>query len=124
MYYNSLLLLDSALLHNLYLLLFIIRPPQRHTLFPYTTLFRSSDSKIGEIGKQIDSIDSKPMLSALDNPYGEDTAVDRKSTRPELQSRFDLVCRLLLEKKKNKNKILMHDKKTPESTHFQIHIPK
>lgn len=34
-----------------------------------------SDSKIGEIGKQIDSIDSKPMLSALDNPYGEDTAV-------------------------------------------------
>src|SRR5699024_991964 len=43
-----------------------------------------SDSKIGEVGKQIDSIDSKPMLSALDNPYGEDTAV----TDSDMYSRF------------------------------------
>src|SRR5438067_3665611 len=83
----------------------MIRRPTRSPLFPYTTLFRSLH-----------------LLGALDRPtagrvvfQGEDLfsrgepALDRsspwKTTRSEehtseLQSRFDLVCRLLLEKKK------------------------
>src|SRR6266513_3219682 len=65
----------------------MIRRPPRSTLFPYTTLFRSSDSQ----------------------PFGSSPASRRFSSRAssgrseehtsELQSRFDLVCRLLLEKK-------------------------
>src|SRR5438067_6504419 len=69
----------------------MIRRPPRSTLFPYTTLFRSS----------CDFLCHK-KLSFLHLPVFE---FHRRITRSEehtseLQSRFDLVCRLLLEKKK------------------------
>src|SRR5437868_7612080 len=69
----------------------MIRPPPRSTLFPYTTLFRSL-----QLGAQ--------MLSATNYSVAQIAAeVGYRSEEhtSELQSRFDLVCRLLLEKKKN-----------------------
>src|SRR5699024_12783925 len=85
----------------------MLRPPPRPTLFPYTTLFRSTDRRTGTSGR-------RPM------PPKGTRAARRSRSRPdraacpfcshlprseehtsELQSRFDLVCRLLLEKKKN-----------------------
>src|SRR5204863_2629628 len=69
----------------------MIRRPPRSTLFPYTTLFRSL---IRGLCKN-DSV--KP--SYISAP----TFVDRSEEHTsELQSRRDLVCRLLLEKKKKK----------------------
>src|SRR5690349_23071187 len=73
----------------------LIRPPPTSTLFPYTTLFRSQNAdceSLADGGK-----DRAPGNSKRHRERKE--IRDRKSTRL-LQSRRDLVCRLLLEKKK------------------------
>src|SRR5438105_12150110 len=72
----------------------MIRPPPRSTLFPYTTLFRS----ILETARreQADFIG----LSGLITPSLDEMVRSEEHTS-ELQSRVDLVCRLLLEKKKH-----------------------
>src|SRR5687768_17900647 len=67
----------------------MIRRPPRSTLFPYTTLFRSTVF--------IDSI-----VSGWSSPSTRWRASSRSEEHTsELQSRLHLVCRLLLEKKKN-----------------------
>src|SRR5438132_4603033 len=68
----------------------MIRRPPRSTLFPYTTLFRSLT-------------DGNPRYTVLDARQGAVLAVCERSEEhtSELQSHSDLVCRLLLEKKKN-----------------------
>src|SRR5207249_8209955 len=66
----------------------MIRRPPRSTLFPYTTLFRSSRSQT----KRLELWIELPRI-----PTGILRSEEHTS---ELQSRFDLVCRLLLEKKK------------------------
>src|SRR2546428_14191475 len=73
----------------------MIRRPPRSTLFPYTTLFRSQalvEAEASGVGKW-------PGATLPD--IGQLTARSEEHTS-ELQSRSDLVCRLLLEKKKNK----------------------
>src|SRR2546430_7230550 len=74
----------------------MIRRPPRSTLFPYTTLFRSSCASTGE--------------SAVGR-YRKISARIRRKQRSEehtseLQSQSNLVCRLLLEKKKKQNKTI------------------
>src|SRR2546430_13071834 len=71
----------------------MIRRPPRSTLFPYTTLFRSPVLVQGEPG------DGEPRLVAVQDVL---RAVERRSEEhtSELQSQSNLVCRLLLEKKK------------------------
>src|SRR5690349_24237207 len=85
----------------------MIRRPPRSTLFPYTTLFRSpSRSYLGltalvcvKCRIEYSSIDACPIDSTKRSRLGQ--KIGRATS--ELQSRRDLVCRLLLEKKK-KNK--------------------
>src|SRR5438034_8775461 len=85
----------------------MIRRPPRSTLFPYTTLFRSGFATAGSAfsdfgfrGKPISffqiETSSCPATSAPRERSEEHTS--------ELQSHSDLVCRLLLEKKKKNNK--------------------
>src|SRR2546428_8342353 len=77
----------------------MIRRPPRSTLFPYTTLFRSSQRvprSSGLCGVGVSMVDV-PFPS----PCPSD-AVRSEEHTSELQSRSDLVCRLLLEKKKKK----------------------
>src|SRR5437868_11838153 len=71
---------------------FMIRRPPRSTLFPYTTLFRSF--------REDDDGERTPVgiVSAV---LAKNHFRSEEHTS-ELQSRFDLVCRLLLEKKKLK----------------------
>src|SRR5690348_17414041 len=94
----------------------MIRRPPRSTLFPYTTLFRS----IGVVGDeiapaQLNGIELQRARPLLDEPFSHgagDGMADRAVLRhrrlrseehtSELQSPVHLVCRLLLEKKKNK----------------------
>src|SRR5438067_3385783 len=66
----------------------MIRRPPRSTLFPYTTLFRSDPRQ--------------PRLERQLEPGRKSRRFGHRSEEhtSELQSRFDLVCRLLLEKKK------------------------
>src|SRR5207249_7435186 len=109
-----------------FILLFfpLIRPPPRSTLFPYTTLFRSAAGgdprghvsrasaltprgvfrgSAGEVGFQLPGQAGieraeRLVLRARTLPIADSRSEEHTS---ELQSRFDLVCRLLLEKKNN-----------------------
>src|SRR5437016_9516530 len=69
----------------------MLRRPPRSTLFPYTTLFRS-----GEILQLKETLNT--MVDQLNRFAGE--AVRSEEHTSELQSLTNLVCRLLLEKKK------------------------
>src|SRR5256885_6914288 len=97
----------------------MIRRPPRSTLFPYTTLFRSFPNQVAH-----------PCAETMEKGRTDDlfAARDQRSTMccrseehtSELQSPCNLVCRLLLEKKKNDlsppaiysqyiNRVLVHD---------------
>src|SRR5690349_22228888 len=77
----------------------MIRRPPRSTLFPYTTLFRSN--KTGALVSRIMS-DVEGVRNLLGTGLVEFTGGLRSEEHTsELQSRRDLVCRLLLEKKKH-----------------------
>src|SRR5204863_9769895 len=100
--YSSLLVRTSASFSFL-----MIRRPPRSTLFPYTTLFRS--------WREVVPCANQLLGSAVGQGAQEHAVHDREYRRrgadsdgqrseehtSELQSRRDLVCRLLLEKKKN-----------------------
>src|SRR2546430_11045561 len=83
----------------------MIRRPPRSTLFPYTTLFRSGfgigvgrNIRFGPIGRRLRLTDSAfGILSA--HSRGQHCLRSEEHTS-ELQSQSNLVCRLLLEKKK------------------------
>src|SRR6266571_7377677 len=81
----------------LFFFFLMIRRPPRSTLFPYTTLFRSPSRR--------GTFRPCPM------PPPATTGRSEEHTS-ELQSHVNLVCRLLLEKKKNKN--YLHIKKNEE----------
>src|SRR5438067_3611130 len=83
----------------------MIRRPPRSTLFPYTTLFRSRehDWSPGE-PRGVPFVPGEALPVDTSDELGEQELVRLRSEEhtSELQSRFDLVCRLLLEKKKDK----------------------
>src|SRR5690349_22431283 len=96
----------------------MIRRPPRSTLFPYTTLFRSAGRDTAlSVPRRQRATDGRPVNAATRFPQPQvgggatrmNCAWSRCTRRSEehtseLQSRRDLVCRLLLEKKKKKNK--------------------
>src|SRR5436309_8827877 len=97
----------------------MIRRPPRSTLFPYTTLFRS----ITQLDKQVTATEGVLKLTLMELPnlphesvlIGKSAAdnlevrVRSEEHTSELQSRENLVCRLLLEKKKKNNKKIYRD---------------
>src|SRR5690242_21380746 len=102
----------------------MIRRPPRSTLFPYTTLFRSGVAYLPSSGDQFSSLttitqqvkpeqfsnyelgakwDVRRNLSLTTAVYRQDRTNTRSEEHTsELQSHVNLVCRLLLEKKKQK----------------------
>src|SRR3712207_7460603 len=78
----------------------MIRRPPRSTLFPYTTLFRSFGDHV-EVGG-VELLDDLEGPSPVQHVAADDVEEFRSEEHTsELQSRQYLVCRLLLEKKKN-----------------------
>src|SRR5437016_10115053 len=75
----------------------MIRRPPRSTLFPYTTLFRSLD--LTGWGLSFEVGDSLAVYPSNDSQLVDERSEEHTS---ELQSLTNLVCRLLLEKKKTK----------------------
>src|SRR5207249_10709888 len=110
----SIFFLPTITFFILIFFLLIIPPPPRSTLFPYTTLFRSMSIEV--VAGLVTGIlaGSFALLAFSGDSFIElisGLAVLRFLRRrrseehtSELQSRFDLVCRLLLEKKKKKQK--------------------
>src|SRR5436309_5846924 len=93
----------------------MIRRPPRSTLFPYTTLFRSIDAARHVMTRRDREEGARIVVEA-------DRVVEAGGLRhllarseehtSELQSRENLVCRLLLEKKKKHKTQITHDRKT------------
>src|SRR2546422_8401827 len=93
----------------------MIRRPPRSTLFPYTTLFRSGFSVTGppEIvfvlipAVLMSRLPPAVITPALRTRLEQDASQSPRSEEhtSELQSRLHLVCRLLLEKKKNNKQV-------------------
>src|SRR3712207_7568476 len=92
----------------------MIRRPPRSTLFPYTTLFRSllhqqgrqpsPEARDGEhraVEQRVGSLALAALLPHLERGQAADPRERSEEHTSELQSRQYLVCRLLLEKKKN-----------------------
>src|SRR3712207_8597514 len=95
----------------------MIRRPPRSTLFPYTTLFRSPAEQLADVGtskvvianyhafKPKERGDAGKLTKAILSNGGPSAFTETPRSEEhtsELQSRQYLVCRLLLEKKKNK----------------------
>src|SRR2546430_13292702 len=93
----------------------MIRRPPRSTLFPYTTLFRSRALHASGIAVWVAALDPKT-----------DDAIDNRARSEEhtseLQSQSNLVCRLLLEKKKflycSFSSFLLHIISTPSLSSY------
>src|SRR3712207_8805839 len=99
----------------LYFFFLMIRRPPRSTLFPYTTLFRScTDNQFRTVSRleneavldrMQERLAKRPEVlnqrrETVEHPFGSIKRSEEHTS--ELQSRQYLVCRLLLEKKKNK----------------------
>src|SRR5438132_7866613 len=85
----------------------MIRRPPRSTLFPYTTLFRSVAEGLAR----------DPSANGRAAATGRSRPVRSEEHTSELQSHSDLVCRLLLEKKKkNKKNYLTRHKQSSRQT--------
>src|SRR5438067_3549532 len=103
----------------------MIRRPPRSTLFPYTTLFRSphrvDDRQSALIAIRLfdlrhaaerqDRLPSRLRRRQTPTDVVGDVQLRSEEHTSELQSRFDLVCRLLLEKKKKTKRIMSTSKK-------------
>src|SRR5699024_12870923 len=94
-------LLHLLLVRFLVFFLLIRRPP-RSTLFPYTTLFRSPACSQWLAAVEYDGVPDRNLYCVRITVVTHTAPVRSEEHTSELQSRFDLVCRLLLEKKKKK----------------------
>src|SRR2546427_8830919 len=97
----------------------MIRRPPRSTLFPYTPLFRSvieeRDEPIDVDPPQRGGLRRRPHLGRV----RAEKVVRSEEHTSELQSQSNLVCRLLLEKKKKKTRALT--KQQPKRRHDSQH---
>src|SRR5437667_7647696 len=91
----------------------MMRRPPRSTLFPYTTLFRSKEAKMGKVMRHTlgASLNIRHNLSSSKGPKPLQLklklapSVCRSEERFSRNAETELVCRLLLEKKKTKDRI-------------------
>src|SRR3712207_7296437 len=100
----------------------MIRRPPRSTLFPYTTLFRSLLLRVHLTHpRRARDEQHRDRHRAQDHPFAAQLAPKERSEEhtSELQSRQYLVCRLLLEKKKNQQstRLIISHSHTP-TAHF------
>src|SRR5437868_11478437 len=93
----------------------MIRRPPRSTLFPYTTLFRST--LFTYLHLAADKPQAEALMASGATCIAYETVRSEEHTS-ELQSRFDLVCRLLLEKKNTLHLCLLSDR-----AHVRIRFP-
>src|SRR2546422_1874202 len=102
----------------------MIRRPPRSTLFPYTTLFRSSgEAPHDHRGDTALEDRLQPLRGDRSDGLARDRAAARRSEEhtSELQSRLHLVCRLLLEKKKHQRRSSQYAE--PSAPHLERYDP-
>src|SRR5258708_22189565 len=92
----------------------MIRRPPRSTLFPYTTLFRSSFALAQDVWQPVMIENLLEFRSGLPNRQGSASRSEEHTS--ELQSPDHLVCRLLLEKKKPRKPDVWRRRAAPATT--------
>src|SRR2546430_12388284 len=97
----------------LFIFFLMIRRPPRSTLFPYTTLFRSPSAIVEQPGCEDTPVISRVLpeeWGAWGIPQAPHSSGSTRSEEhtSELQSQSNLVCRLLLEKKKHQRNSIAH----------------
>src|SRR2546430_9761529 len=100
----------------LFFFFLMIRRPPRSTLFPYTTLFRSELAAYALQPVEFFTTagaDGTPLEAMMIKPAGFDPSKRSEEHTSELQSQSNLVCRLLLEKKKKKRTVETNTYRTP-----------
>src|SRR5260370_19901064 len=95
----------------------MIRRPPRSTLFPYTTLFRSRPRP-----KSPTSLELVSTCSSRPLPMTSRTAWRSEEHTSELQSHLNLVCRLLLEKKKIQICLDMQATNSANMQHYSVRL--
>src|SRR2546430_3557368 len=80
----------------------MIRRPPRSTLFPYTTLFRSSPGRLYGADEKFSAEEFRERIPDEKRQFRFIVSPRSEEHTSELQSQSNLVCRLLLEKKKKK----------------------
>src|SRR5260370_26597316 len=109
-------------MRHIFFFFLMIRRPPRSTLFPYTTLFRSDavdEPRAGRSARGRDAGDAKPPLhdaKAEHRPFRDRRRSEEHTS--ELQSHLNLVCRLLLEKKKIQTQAQINGQ---HYTTYQVH---
>src|SRR5260370_30300562 len=97
----------------------MIRRPPRSTLFPYTTLFRSEDS--GGRTRTSSRTSTCYCITSFRHPYLSANKPRSEEHTSELQSHLNLVCRLLLEKKKKKLALQIFRHRIHEADHVRTY---
>src|SRR5437016_12437708 len=97
------------MLYNLFFFLMIRRPP-RSTLFPYTTLFRSVERPVKAAELFAFTLRVRAGNTDVLTDAEENVSVSRSEERFSRNAETDLVCRLLLEKKKKIKRSNLKDK--------------
>src|SRR2546430_13703693 len=101
----------------------MIRRPPRSTLFPYTTLFRSGGGgvRVFLTNRVALRVEGRGIYTpSTKSTFGSTTATHRSEEHTsELQSQSNLVCRLLLEKKKNSGERL-NNEQCPKGVNITI----
>src|SRR2546430_13111194 len=98
----------------------MIRRPPRSTLFPYTTLFRSDPAA----GADLQHVRAEERHIHAQEQAGHDRRAREAPARSEehtseLQSQSNLVCRLLLEKKKKKNEHVSYHHRPIQQLYYE-----
>src|SRR5256885_17004273 len=101
---TSIVFLHELFSFSVFFFFLMIRRPPRSTLFPYTTLFRSPTHPMNRNFLSIHALRALVAVAAITIAVGcgSDSSVRSEEHTSELQSPCNLVCRLLLEKKKKK----------------------
>src|SRR5260370_24424094 len=102
----------------------MIRRPPRSTLFPYTTLFRSLSAPWSKwfsrlLREKVGITDRRKVFHSFRHTLKRMRSEEHTS---ELQSHLNLVCRLLLEKKKNSSALPVHRAGTHSHISIRLHM--
>src|SRR2546427_7110582 len=102
----------------------MIRRPPRSTLFPYTTLFRSLDEPVSSADRAAAATLYRALAEERRRrPFAICLASRSEEHTSELQSQSNLVCRLLLEKKKTSDEIELLRVHSPRARHTGPCVP-
>src|SRR2546428_7009071 len=114
---SSVTINHASRIAKIYFFFLMIRRPPRSTLFPYTTLFRSQNGRsLNELNRGQSGLETYGLFSNLTHDFL------RSEERFSRNAETDLVCRLLLEKKKSTSRSCKNDLRCVSSVSARLSL--